>query len=336
MEGRRKATQKSFLKKAWTVRFVSSSSRHTHVVKIKPMHIILALVLIFSAAMALVRHNTQKIKAKEEQLVALKDSSVQQEQIIDTLKVEKKQISNLVEKQNHEMSAKLEALEKKSNEVRKIVGIKTDSKSIASRKRPLRGSRGGNASVFKIRNEMKVLSHKLSAQTREMSLLEVEAKAFKKEQDRQRMLRMLEAIPSQWPASGAFMSGYGMRMHPIYGYERFHSGIDIAAPYGSSIYATAYGTVTYSDYYSGYGYTVLIDHGNGITTLYGHCSALMVKQGDVVRKGQLIAQMGSTGVSTGSHVHYEVQMAGSPVNPEPYLEYSGMKLAQLKKRFGIN
>ncbi len=298
------------------------------------MHIILSITLLLAFVAGILQTTSHKVKSKEEQLVALKDATVKQEMIIDRLKVEKKQISTLLVKQNQEIATKLDTIEKKSNEVRKIVGLKAEP--AGNRKRSLRAARSGSVNMLRLRTDFKLLNHEVNATKTEMEELEKEAISYKHEQDRERMLRMLESIPSIWPASGALSSGFGMRIHPIYGYEKYHSGIDISALYGSPIYSTAYGRVTYAGYYSGYGNTVMVDHGNGMQTLYGHCSSIDVQEGQMVRKGQIVARIGSTGLSTGPHVHYEVQLAGAPTDPEPYLEYTSSKLAILKKRFGLN
>ncbi len=333
MEVGRKQKNKSFLTKSWVIRLVSHDAKHTRLIKIKPMHIFVTVALLISCVLGVMRHTTIKAKEKEQQLLSLKDSTVKQEMIIDRLKVEKKQISTLLDKQNTEIATKLEKIEKKNNEVRKIVGLKTEP---VSRKRSLRGARSGSVNLLRLRTDFKVLTHEVNEKSAEVDELEKKALFYKKEQERERLLRMFESVPSMWPAQGPEISGYGMRLHPIYGYERFHSGIDISASYGCPIYSTAYGRVTYSGYYSGYGNTVMVDHGNGIQTLYGHCSSLCVQEGDTVRKGQLIARIGSTGVSTGPHLHYEVHLAGTPTDPEPYLDYTNSRLASLKKRFGIN
>jgi murein DD-endopeptidase MepM/ murein hydrolase activator NlpD len=122
-----------------------------------------------------------------------------------------------------------------------------------------------------------------------------------------------------YPTIGPVTSNFGWRTHPILGTERFHSGIDFGADYGSLIYASEQGRVIYADWYGGYGNAVIIDHGNGMTTLYGHCSELYVKDGDVVAKGQPIAAVGSTGFSTGPHLHFELRANGEPIDPAAYL-----------------
>ncbi|MEE3715589.1 peptidoglycan DD-metalloendopeptidase family protein [Tumidithrix elongata RA019] len=122
-----------------------------------------------------------------------------------------------------------------------------------------------------------------------------------------------------YPTVGEVTSPFGWRMHPILGYERFHSGIDFGADYGSMVYASDRGTVIYAGWYGGYGNAVIIDHGNGLTTLYGHCSELFVNEGQVVQKGQPISAVGSTGFSTGPHLHFEVRANGEPVDPAQFL-----------------
>ena len=121
--------------------------------------------------------------------------------------------------------------------------------------------------------------------------------------------------PSIWPAAGYVSSPYGLRFNGT----EFHQGIDIAADMGTPIVATADGVVTAAGWNGGYGNMVDVDHGGGIVTRYGHASALAVTVGQQVRRGEVIAYVGSTGRSTGPHVHYEVRVDGQPVNPAGYL-----------------
>ena len=126
-----------------------------------------------------------------------------------------------------------------------------------------------------------------------------------------------------WPIakSGTYItSGYGMREHPIQGIIKKHTGIDIAnAGFGAPIIAAADGIVTMAGYYGGYGNCVIINHGNGIMTLYGHGQTILTEVGKEVKKGDLIMEVGSTGVSTGPHLHFEVRVNGRIVDPMPYL-----------------
>ena len=122
-----------------------------------------------------------------------------------------------------------------------------------------------------------------------------------------------------WPVSGEITSPYGYRTHPIWGTTIYHSGIDIGVDEGTPVHAADGGTVVWSGWMGGYGYAVVIDHGNGMSTLYGHNSELAVSEGQDVSKGQVIAYAGSTGNSTGPHVHFEVRISGDPVDPMGYL-----------------
>ncbi|EEQ49252.1 peptidase, M23 family [Selenomonas flueggei ATCC 43531] len=122
--------------------------------------------------------------------------------------------------------------------------------------------------------------------------------------------------PTGWPTNGFISSGYGLRWNGA----EFHQGIDIAAEMGTPIVATADGVVTIAGWNAGgYGNMVDIDHGSGVSTRYGHASAVVVTPGQRVRRGQIIAYVGSTGHSTGPHLHYEVRLSGQPVNPTSYL-----------------
>jgi len=118
-----------------------------------------------------------------------------------------------------------------------------------------------------------------------------------------------------WPARGIFTSGFGMRHHPLFGIWHLHTGVDIAATWGIPVLAAAEGRVLYAGWFGGYGKIVVIDHGGGISTLYGHLSSLLVVAGDEVRRGQPVGRVGSTGYSTGPHLHFEVRVNGRPVDP---------------------
>lgn len=136
------------------------------------------------------------------------------------------------------------------------------------------------------------------------------------------------SIPSREPVEGIRLSStFGNRSDPFNGHARMHQGIDIPGPIGTPIYATADGVVRRSQWVNGYGNLVEISHGNGMETRYGHMSKLVAQPNERVRRGQLIGLMGSTGRSTGSHLHYEVRIAGSAVNPMPYIEGTNYELA---------
>ena len=142
------------------------------------------------------------------------------------------------------------------------------------------------------------------------------------------------AIPSDKPvkAEVEFTSGFGVRSDPFHAGAAMHPGIDLAGSYGTPIYATADGTVLRAGWNSGgYGNLVEIDHGRGITTRYGHMSAILVNAGDHVTRGQQIGRMGSTGRSTGTHLHYEVRIDSRPVNPIPFMKSTDYVLAMQRR-----
>lgn len=122
-------------------------------------------------------------------------------------------------------------------------------------------------------------------------------------------------MPAGAPVSGRLTSGFGPRYHPIHGGERYHAGVDVAAPNGTPIRATSDGVISGAGWAGGYGLLVRIEHGNGIETRYAHMSAVNVAVGQQIHRGDVIGFVGSTGDSTGPHVHYEVRMNGRAVNP---------------------
>jgi murein DD-endopeptidase MepM/ murein hydrolase activator NlpD len=121
------------------------------------------------------------------------------------------------------------------------------------------------------------------------------------------------------PINAPITSQFGYRIHPVLGYRRLHAGTDFGAETGTPIRAAESGTVIHAGWQGGYGKTVIIDHGQGMTTLYGHCSQLYVRDGQTVQKGEAIAAVGSTGMSTGPHLHFEVRINGEPQNPLAFI-----------------
>jgi murein DD-endopeptidase MepM/ murein hydrolase activator NlpD len=156
------------------------------------------------------------------------------------------------------------------------------------------------------------------------------AQLFASWRQMERLEQGVASIPSSMPVQGArWTSSFGVRSDPFRGRAAMHAGIDLAGPIGTPIYATADGTVGRAEVAGGYGNLIELNHGAGIATRYGHLSRMLVRAGEPVRRGQLIGLMGSTGRSTGSHLHYEVRLDGRAINPMPFLQ-SGQALAALQ------
>jgi murein DD-endopeptidase MepM/ murein hydrolase activator NlpD len=163
------------------------------------------------------------------------------------------------------------------------------------------------------------------------ALEEAEARLTQDSQNLSLLIQQLLATQSQGrivvrgtgrfslPSDGFISSNFGWRTHPILGYQRFHAGVDFGADYGSTIRAADTGVVIFAGWYGGYGQTVIVDHGGGLTSLYAHSSELYVAEGQAVQKGEAIAAVGSTGLSTGPHLHFEVRANGDPIDPMAYL-----------------
>ena len=132
--------------------------------------------------------------------------------------------------------------------------------------------------------------------------------------------------PSLWPVEGRLMSPFGGRTDPFSGEGAIHTGVDLAAPQGTPVHSAADGIVVHAEFNGGYGRLVVVDHGNGLQTYYGHLSRFEVVSGQEIRRGDILGLSGSSGRVTSPHLHYEVRMAGTPVNPYPYLAKSALSL----------
>lgn len=169
------------------------------------------------------------------------------------------------------------------------------------------------------------IAHERALQEQELAELEEDSQEIERalagEEARRRLNPGGYRLLPRWsgnfcrPANGPITSGFGYRYHPVLHYRRLHSGLDIGAGYGSAVYAAEAGEVFHASWRGGYGKCIILLHGGGMSTLYGHLSRIDVSPGQTVRRGQLIGAVGSTGLSTGPHLHFEVRRNGRPVNP---------------------
>jgi len=143
-------------------------------------------------------------------------------------------------------------------------------------------------------------------------------------------LMTLMILPSGYPcANNGITSEFGSRNHPLLGRNIFHEGIDLKAEHGTRVNAAADGIVEFTKFYAGYGNMVVIDHSFGFKSIYGHLSAFTVKPGDFVRKGQMIARSGASGLAAGPHLHFEVRFLNRPLNPRPFLDWNAEHYHQI-------
>jgi murein DD-endopeptidase MepM/ murein hydrolase activator NlpD len=161
------------------------------------------------------------------------------------------------------------------------------------------------------------LPGKLSSLEGEASRQESSLRELQEYFDDQRSL--LASTPSIWPTRGWVTSDFGTRMDPYTAERKMHQGLDIATPHGQPVYSPSDGTVVFAGQESGYGNVLVIDHGYGVKTRYGHLAEIFVKLGDRIRRGEKVAAVGNTGRSTGPHLHYEVRVNGIPENPRKFI-----------------
>ncbi len=217
-----------------------------------------------------------------------------------------------------EIEVKREAAEVKTEQVESDFRKTLDLKKQVSQEQVKITSKVNSAKqeLLKIQSDRVKLEKAL--EELEQTSKEIET-AIKKDQEQSGTVGQLGTGQMLWPVRGRITSNFGWRYHPVLRKKKYHSGLDIAVRSGTPVMAADSGVVLVSGWRGGYGNFVAIDHGNGISTCYGHNSRLLVRVGEKVAKGQKIALSGNTGLSTGPHLHFEVRLKGVPANPIPYL-----------------
>jgi murein DD-endopeptidase MepM/ murein hydrolase activator NlpD len=224
-----------------------------------------------------------------------------------------------------EMQARIMRLDAQSERLVKLAGEKKDVRDNAVEtkqdvSKPATANRGGplvrDAPLSEADLQVKIAELMAQIDFNTEHLSDLEAKLLQKSV-------LKDTLPNSSPVVAAFnSSSYGWRLDPFNGHKAFHEGLDFTADTGTPIYAAAGGIVSFAEQTPDYGKIVKIDHGSGLETRYAHASSLLVKVGDRVARGQKIAEVGSTGRSTGPHLHYEIRLDGNPLDPRKYLQAS--------------
>ncbi|MFC1568291.1 M23 family metallopeptidase [Candidatus Margulisiibacteriota bacterium] len=215
---------------------------------------------------------------------------------------EQQQVIGIFSRKTREVHQAISELIRKDNELRKLLGLKHWKSRIN-----LSLAINPHEKDLEISKQLEMADLKLAEKRQSFDELKKWVSTVRKR---------YAATPSRWPIYGRLVSRFGYRVYPWRG---FHTGLDISGRYGSPIRSTADGVVSYVGWRQGYGRSVIIDHGHGVTTLYAHSSRYAVKTDQKVRKGQVICYVGNSGYTTGPHLHYEVRKWGRPVNPVTYL-----------------
>lgn len=217
------------------------------------------------------------------------------------------------------VNEKLSILNELENQVRNMVGLKTTNQQ--SLKKPISRSALRVSTAVKVKSEnnndfldiesLEILAAEMDKKMENLNILI---------DDVSDQLKVLAAIPDKMPTEGRITSTFGYRKSPFNGRKEFHSGIDIANKQGTQILAAGSGIVTFSGWNAGYGKTIIISHGHGYRSVYAHNKENLAEVGQRVQKGDVIAKMGSTGRSTGSHLHFEIHYNGEQINPKKILK----------------
>ncbi len=250
-------------------------------------------------------------RIQTQRLAALELRASELERSLESKQTERDELAALADTRLVELADELKERERELARLWSMVGrvpLQIDQRAPLS-------SRSGQRTALGREGRYQELKRQFEGGRSELRQISQAAQAFHKKQQAE----LAKRVPNIVPCVGEMTSGFGSRLHPVYGIGRQHNGCDFTTDYGTAIRATATGKVIHADWLGGYGLTVEIDHGQGLKTLYAHCESIKVKKGQSVRKGQVIAAVGTTGLSSGPHCHYEVHKDGKPVNPLAYL-----------------
>lgn len=309
-----KAKANNTEKKYISIVLVPHSSSNVKVLRFTSFYAKLVICFVFLTATLIggglyISKMLEENKALKQNINELYSANSEQRQII----IEK---SSEVEQLKDESSTFKETVNDKIEEYTKSFNKITDTyiNEQTSTKTNRSGERNGNSFT----NDIRILKNNIDDLSQLYSRTIIPVADLTSAETK--LEKYLVTIPTMWPANGDITDNFGYRKDPFTGRTKYHEGIDIGADYGSSIKAAANGKVIFSERTGGTGRTVKIDHGRGIVTLYGHASKILVKVGQIVKKGDIIARVGSSGRSTGPHLHFQVILYGTTVDPLQYLD----------------
>lgn len=305
---------KRMLRKGFTIKIILGENVYS--VGVSSIIAVLLILLVVACGWEAKHLYDSRVTSYKTSIAELEQANSQYRTALALKEREKEQMAALAEERFDELCSQLDHQDKKISAIGSAVGKGKSSKG----RKALRGSRSGSRhTAIAIKLKYKRLISAVENRDVDITSLRGAVATYKARVARERAMARMESRPSCWPVAGEITSDYGYRTHPVYGYARLHTGLDIGAASGTPVHATAAGTVIESGWMGGYGNAVIIQHRNGLSTLYGHCSSLAARVGQTVHKGDVIAYVGSTGVSTGPHLHYEVRSNGQHISPLPYL-----------------
>lgn len=278
-----------------------------------PVLALLFLSLLCGYALGSLRAGTEQ-RRQNEAVTMLREDNQRMAQELARKQRQLEETASLAEARCDELWDELTDRDAQLNRLWRIVGNEPQN----GHGRLTLASRGGQQrAALSPQGRYGQLKAKLEQSGQELKELTVATREYQRGQ----LAELAKRTPSIEPCQGEMSSGYGYRLHPVYGYQKLHNGCDFTTDSGTPIYATASGKVVSADWLGGYGQAVEIEHGRGLKTLYAHCEELKVRKGQQVRKGQLIATVGMTGLASGPHCHYEVHKDGKPINPARFLPH---------------
>jgi len=313
--GMNKGKTKKNKDKYMSVVLVPHSSNHVRVFKFKALYIkltafIIILIAVFTGGGLFISNVLAENEALKKNLSELYDANSEQRKLLNEKNDE-------IEELKRESAEFRETVNEKIKEYTEKFNKLTDDYLIQQNSTKTSRSVGKEETGFS--NDIKELKASLDGLINLYSRSDIPVADLTAAEEK--LAAYFDTIPTLWPTSSTRITDYyGYRKDPFTRKKTFHHGIDIGADYGANIVAAASGKVIMAEKTSGYGRVVKIDHGRGIVTVYGHASQLLVKAGQTVKKGDVIAKVGSTGRSTGPHLHFEVLLYGTTVDPLKYLD----------------